>query len=136
MEAFIWAALPLPTPKKPFPFPTATTALNLVSSPASVCFCTMPTLTTSDFRSGMSVLTISGSLNLRPIWNISSREVIFPSWTILPSLVLGTHGGSSRLLAPPSFSAALLGHLVAGPHYRVLGVGIILSVVLGLEAEP
>src|SRR5579875_3690470 len=94
IAVLIWAA---------FSSPTATTALNLVNSPASVCFCTIPTPTTLLFRLGRSVFTISASLIFQPFSNISCRDVILPVATRLPSFVLGTHGACSS--APLSATA-------------------------------
>merc|ERR1719186_541379 len=86
-----------PSPTCPLESPIATKALNLVLCPALVCFCTGMIFSTSSFRAGpMNISMISCSLMGREKRYISSKLLIFPSFTRRPSLVTGIQSFSSE----------------------------------------
>mmetsp|Transcript_13568 Transcript_13568/g.34547 ORF Transcript_13568/g.34547 Transcript_13568/m.34547 type:complete len:272 (+) Transcript_13568:227-1042(+) len=84
-----------PSPTWPSPSPTTTKALKRVRWPARVCFWTGMILRTSSLRVGRKRSMISDSLTGMEKRKTSSMEVILPSRTRRPSLVMGTHTFSS-----------------------------------------
>ena len=94
-----------PMPTKPSSLPTTTVMANLTLLPESVILWTMFTSNTSSVISGRSMSTISGSLRGNRELRASLMVVILPSYTSLPSFVLGTH--FKEYLSSLSFSLRL-----------------------------